>query len=199
MPAKPTTPRPTACSRSARRWWSSSTREHGVTYPLQSVIITAGGRPAIYAVFRCLVNRRRHRGVPGAQLEQRLLRRVGRCARAGGHRGAEPGTSSPRRAAWRPTCGEATPALPLLSGQPHRHHSPSRGAPRNHGGRRRGERAAHGAGRRPLFVLHDLMYGSLVFDGTRLMPTRWPWCRRPRPGSSWWTAFPRRSPEPGSG
>ena len=31
-------------------------REHGVTTTAQSVIITAGGRPAIYAVFRCLLN-----------------------------------------------------------------------------------------------------------------------------------------------
>jgi aspartate aminotransferase len=31
-------------------------REHGVSTPVQSVIITAGGRPAIYAVFRCLLN-----------------------------------------------------------------------------------------------------------------------------------------------
>jgi len=31
-------------------------REHGVTTSIQSVIITAGGRPAIYAVFRCLLN-----------------------------------------------------------------------------------------------------------------------------------------------
>jgi len=31
-------------------------REHGVEYSIPSVLITAGGRPAIYAIFRCLVD-----------------------------------------------------------------------------------------------------------------------------------------------
>ncbi len=33
-----------------------SRREHGVEYPVGSVLVTAGGRPAIYAIFRCLVD-----------------------------------------------------------------------------------------------------------------------------------------------
>ncbi|HEY9518469.1 MAG TPA: aminotransferase class I/II-fold pyridoxal phosphate-dependent enzyme, partial [Gemmatimonadales bacterium] len=31
-------------------------RTEGVSYPLESVMITGGGRPAIYGAFRCLVN-----------------------------------------------------------------------------------------------------------------------------------------------
>jgi aspartate aminotransferase len=31
-------------------------REYGVEYPVASVLVTAGGRPAIYAIFRCVVD-----------------------------------------------------------------------------------------------------------------------------------------------
>lgn len=31
-------------------------REYGIEYPVSSVLVTAGGRPAIYAIFRCLVD-----------------------------------------------------------------------------------------------------------------------------------------------
>jgi aspartate aminotransferase len=31
-------------------------REYGIAYPVSSVLVTAGGRPAIYAIFRCLVD-----------------------------------------------------------------------------------------------------------------------------------------------
>jgi aspartate aminotransferase len=33
-----------------------TSREHGIEYPVSSVLVTAGGRPAIYGIFRCVVD-----------------------------------------------------------------------------------------------------------------------------------------------
>lgn len=137
-------------------------RDYGVTLPLASVLITAGGRPAIYAAFRCIVNAGEsvlysvpswnndyYAGMVGA-------REIALRARS--------------EQAFQPTLQELRPHLPaakmlclcspgnptgtILSPEALRAILEAV-VEENH------RRAA--AGRQPLFVLHDLMYGSLVF------------------------------------
>ena len=155
-------------------------REEGVHYPLESVVITGGGRPAIYGIFRCLVD-------PGDTVvysvpswnNDHYARFVGAEARV---------IVADRERGFQPTAAELEPALAdatllcLCS-------------PGNPTGtvlpadelrsileavvRENGRRA--GIGARPLFVLYDLMYGSLVFEGLKhphplaLVPEAAPW------------------------
>lgn len=155
-------------------------REHGITTGIQSVIITAGGRPAIYAVFRCLVNpgdvvvypvpswnNDYYAGMIGARTIP---------VRTQADQGFQPTVTD-----LAPYLGEAT-LLCLCS-------------PANPSGtilapdalqeimaavvEENARRTA--ASRRPLFVLHDLMYGSLVFREAAhahplaLVPEAAPW------------------------
>lgn len=155
-------------------------REHGVTYPIESVVITSGGRPAIYAIFRCLVDPgdRVVYGVPSWNNDY-YAEMIG--ARK---------VPVPTRAehAFQPTADDLAPHLPeagllcLCSpGNPTGTVLPpeelrtilERVLVENQ------TRAA--SGRRPLFVLHDLMYGSLLFGGTAnahalaVLPEAAPW------------------------
>lgn len=155
-------------------------REHGITTGIQSVIITAGGRPAIYAVFRCLVNpgdvvvypvpswnNDYYAGMIGARTIPVMTR---------SDQGFQPTVSD-----LAPFLGEAT-LLCLCSPA-----NPTGTILAPDGLREimeavvdeNARRAA--ASRRPLFVLHDLMYGSLVFREAAhshplaLVPEAAPW------------------------
>ena len=155
-------------------------RDHGVVYPVESVLITAGGRPAIYAAYRCLVD-------PGETVlyavpswnNDHYIGFVGARAQA---------VSTREENGFQPTAEELVPELPgaalLCLCSPN---NPT-GTTLDPGVLRdillavveeNGRRA--GAGRRPLFVLHDLMYGSLVFGAAAerhpltLVPAMAPW------------------------
>ncbi len=155
-------------------------REHGVAYPIESVVITAGGRPAIYAVFRCLVdpgdtivspvpnwNTDYYAGLIGARLAT-----VTTVPEHG---------FQPRLEDVAPHLGEATLLCLCSPGNPTGTVLPPE-ALRAILEAVLAENAARSAvGRRPLFVLHDLMYGGLVFGGTphahplALVPEAAPW------------------------
>lgn len=155
-------------------------RDHGVRYPLESVIITSGGRPAIYGIFRCLVDAGDTvaYSVPSWNNDH-YARFVGAETRV---------VVADRARGFQPTARELAPALAdatllcLCS-------------PGNPTGtilppgelqailetvvRENTRRAATGS--RPLFVLYDLMYGALVFEGLQhphplaLVPEAAPW------------------------
>lgn len=155
-------------------------REHGVVYPLESVAITAGGRPAIYAAYRCLVD-------PGDTVlytvpswnNDHYVGFVGARTTA---------VPTSQENGFQPTAADFLPHLPKAA-------LLCLCSPNNPTGttlhpavlrdillavvRENSHRGA--AGRRPLFVLHDLMYGSLVFGGTShphplaLVPEMAPW------------------------
>jgi aspartate aminotransferase len=139
-------------------------REHGVRYPIEGVMITSGGRPAIYAAFRCILN-------PG----DTVLYSVPSWNNdyyATMVRAREVAVPARREAGFMPTADDLAPYLrqaTLLS----------LCSPNNPTGTlltpevlreimdavveenaRRLE-----AAQRPLYVLYDLMYGSLVFGG----------------------------------
>ena len=155
-------------------------REQEVTYPLESVVITGGGRPAIYGVVRCLVdegdtvlysvpswNNDHYAGFVGAR------ERVITAERS---RGFQPTVEEVA-----PWLGEATLLCLCSPGNPTGTVLPA--------DQLRAileavvlENARRSAsGRRPLFVLYDLMYGSLVFDGLdhphplAMVPDAAPW------------------------
>jgi aspartate aminotransferase len=155
-------------------------REHGVALPLGSILITSGGRPAIYAAFRCLLN-------PGdsvlyavpswnndyyaAMLEAREL-----PVRARPEHDFQPTLAelAPhlRDAKLLCLCSPGNPTGTVLS--PDALQTILEAVVEEN--RRRAARAAP-----PLFVLHDLMYGSLVFRDTSnghplaLVPEAAPW------------------------
>ena len=155
-------------------------REHGVSTTVQSVIITAGGRPAIYAAFRCLLN-------PGDVVvypvpswnNDYYAGMVG--ARTIPVRTTAEEDFQPTAALLAPhleaatllcLCSPANPTGTILPPEALREIMEAVVL-------ENGRRAA--AGRRPLFVLHDLMYGSLVFRGAvnahplALVPAAAPW------------------------
>lgn len=155
-------------------------REHGVALPVPSVLITAGGRPAIYAAYRCILD-------PGEVVLYSVPSWNNDYYAAMIGARALPVRARPE-AAFQPTLAELGPHLPdakllcLCS-------------PGNPTGtvlapsalreileavvQENARRAARGGP--PLFVLHDLMYGSLVFgDGPHahplaLVPEAAPW------------------------
>jgi aspartate aminotransferase len=155
-------------------------REHGVTTTVQSVIITAGGRPAIYAAFRCVLN-------PGDVVvypvpswnNDYYAGMVG--ARTIPVRTSAAEDFQPTATLLAPHLESATllclcsPANPTGTILPPEALREIMEAVVRENGRR------SVAGRRPLFVLHDLMYGSLVFRGTvnahplALVPAAAPW------------------------
>ncbi len=153
-------------------------REHRVEYPVSSVLITAGGRPAIYAVFRCLVDP-----------EEVVLYSVPSwnndyyAEMVGAVKLAVPARAEER---FQPVLDDLAPHLPkarllcLCS-------------PGNPTGTVLDantvtailravveENQRRGSGR-PLFVLYDIMYGSLLQDGLSavhplaLVPEAAPW------------------------
>ncbi|HEX7023647.1 MAG TPA: aminotransferase class I/II-fold pyridoxal phosphate-dependent enzyme, partial [Gemmatimonadales bacterium] len=155
-------------------------REHGVSFPVESVVVTAGGRPAIYGLFRCLVDRGdtvlysvpswnndHYTGFVGARAI---------ALPAGRERGFQP-----THAELQPHLAEAALLCLCSPGNPTGTLIPA--------GELRAimeavveENAARAtSGKRPLFVLHDLMYGSLVFGGLEnphplaLVPEAAPW------------------------
>ena len=155
-------------------------REHGVSYPVESVVITSGGRPAIYAVFRCLVdpgdtvvspvpnwNTDYYAGLVGARLAS--------------VRTSPANAFQPRVNDVAPHLGGATLLCLCSPGNPTGTVLPPdalRGilkAVLSENLRR------SATGRRPLFVLHDLMYGGLVFGGAphahplAMVPEMAPW------------------------
>lgn len=155
-------------------------REHGVTLPLASVLITAGGRPAIYAAYRCILdpgeavlysvpswNNDYYAGMVGAR-EIPVRARVGNSFQP---------TLAELEPALRDAkllclCSPGNPTGTVLSPDALR---PIMEAVVDENRRRAAE------GQRPLFVLHDLMYGSLVFGDTphahplALVPEAAPW------------------------
>lgn len=155
-------------------------RDHAVRYPVEGIMITSGGRPAIYAAYRCLLDPGDAvvYGVPSWNNDYYAIM----CgAREVPVRGRPVTGFLPTAEDLAPHLGGAT-LLSLCS-------------PNNPTGTvldaeilrdileavvqenvRRGAR-----GRRPLFVLYDLMYGSLVFGGAvnahplALVPDAAPW------------------------
>jgi aspartate aminotransferase len=155
-------------------------REHGITTGLQSVIITAGGRPAIYAVFRCLVDRGDTVVYPVPSWNNDYYAGMVGARTIPVRTRVEDGFQ-PTAADLAPHLGEATllclcsPANPtgtILAPEVLREIME---AVVEENARR------STAGRRPLFVLHDLMYGSLVFREAAhahplaLVPAAAPW------------------------
>jgi aspartate aminotransferase len=155
-------------------------REHGITTGIQSVIITAGGRPAIYAVFRCLVNpgdvvvypvpswnNDYYAGMIGARTIP---------VRTRADQGFQPtvGDLAPYlgEATLLCLCSPANPTGTILAPEALREIME---AVVEENARRTA------SSRRPLFVLHDLMYGSLVFREAAhahplaLVPEAAPW------------------------
>jgi aspartate aminotransferase len=137
-------------------------REHGVTTGIQSVIITAGGRPAIYAIFRCLLdpgdvvvypvpswNNDYYAGMVGARTIP---------VRTSAEEDFQPTLAllAPHleAATLLCLCSPANPTGTILP--PDALRDIMEAVVEENARRSR-------AGRRPLFVLHDLMYGSLVF------------------------------------
>jgi aspartate aminotransferase len=155
-------------------------REQGVSFPVESVVITGGGRPAIYGAFRCLVN-------PGDKVlysvpswnNDHYTRFVG----------AEPlVVPAHRERGFQPTADQLAPFLPETTllclcspGNPTGTVLPpvELAAILELVVEENRRRAAAGA--RPLFVLYDLMYGSLIFGGLEhphplaLVPEAAPW------------------------
>jgi len=155
-------------------------REHGVSFPVESVVITAGGRPAIYGLFRCLVD-------PGDTVlfavpswnNDYYADMVG--ARSVAVRTAPEHGFQPTVDDFAPHLGNAALLCLCSPGNPTGTILPPESlraileAVATENARRAG------AGQRPLFVLHDLMYGSLVFGGAphahplALVPEVAPW------------------------
>lgn len=155
-------------------------RDHGVTYPLESVVITAGGRPAIYAAYRCLVDRGDSvlYSVPSWNNDHYV-----------GFAGARALAITTRQEnGFQPTAADLVPHLAeaalLCLCSPNNptgttlHPDTLRDILRSVVGE---NARREGSGRRPLWVLHDLMYGALVFEGAAhphplaLVPEMAPW------------------------
>jgi aspartate aminotransferase len=155
-------------------------REHGVVFPIESVVITAGGRPAIYGLFRCLVdagdtvlfaapswNNDYYADLVGARSV---------VVPTAPEHGFQPTVDD-----FAPHLGDAALLCLCSPGNPTGTILPPESlraileAVVAENARRAGSR------RRPLFVLHDLMYGSLVFGGIphahplALIPEAAPW------------------------
>ena len=155
-------------------------RDQGVSYPVESVVITAGGRPAIYGIFRCLVDAGDTvvYSVPSWNNDHyaRFVGAETRVLVADRSRGFQP-----TAAELAPLLGQArllclcSPGNPTGTVLPAEELRAILDAVVEENARRLG------TGERPLFVLYDLMYGSLVFDGLEhphpmaLVPEAAPW------------------------
>jgi aspartate aminotransferase len=155
-------------------------REHGASYPVESVLIAAGGRPAIYAVFRCLVNRGDIVVSPVPSWNNDYYAEMVGARIVAIPTAAEDGFQPTLRvlAPHLETvtllclCSPGNPTGTILRPEILREILEAVVS-------ENARRAA--AGRPPLFVLHDLMYGSLVFRQTAhahpvaLVPEAAPW------------------------
>lgn len=138
-------------------------REHGVTLPLASVVITSGGRPAIYAVYRCLVDPGETvlYAVPSWNNDYYIAMLGARdlAVRAGPESDFQPTSDLLRphlqEAKLLCLCSPSNPTGTLLSPEALRSILESVV--------HENERRQRAPGIPPLFVLYDLMYGSLVF------------------------------------
>ncbi|HTL04495.1 MAG TPA: aminotransferase class I/II-fold pyridoxal phosphate-dependent enzyme [Gemmatimonadales bacterium] len=155
-------------------------REHGVTLPLASVLITAGGRPAIYAAYRCVVN-------PGEGVlyavpswtNDYYVAMVG--ARDLPVRARAETDFQPRLADFAEGLRSAKLLCLCSPGNPTGTVLPPEALREILEAVVEENRRRSGLGAAPLFLLHDLMYGSLVF-GERphahplaLVPEAAPW------------------------
>jgi aspartate aminotransferase len=155
-------------------------REHGVVFPIESVVITAGGRPAIYGLFRCLVDAGDTVlfAVPSWNNDYyaELVGARSVAVRTAPERGFQPTVDdfAPylREATLLCLCSPGNPTGTILPPESLRDILEAVAA-------ENARRA--GSDQRPLFVLHDLMYGSLVFGGAphahplALVPEAAPW------------------------
>lgn len=155
-------------------------REHGVSLGIPSIIITAGGRPAIYAAFRSLLD-------PGDGVlfsvpswnNDYYAGMVG--ARAVAVRARREDGFQPTAAAFAPHLGDATLLCLCSPGNPTGTILPPVLLREIIAAVVEENRRRASTGLRPLFVLHDLMYGSLVFRGAShahplaLVPEAAPW------------------------
>ncbi|NOT09437.1 MAG: pyridoxal phosphate-dependent aminotransferase [Gemmatimonadales bacterium] len=155
-------------------------REHGVASPVESVLITAGGRPAIYGLFRCLVNPGDSvvYGVPSWNNDYYTAML--------GARGIPVATEAaegfqPTAALLQPHLAEASLLCLCSPGNPTGTTLPREALKAILEAVVAENRRRLSAGGRPLFVLYDLMYGSLVFGGAAhphpvtLVPASAPW------------------------
>ena len=138
-------------------------REHGVSLPLASVMITSGGRPAIYAVYRCLVDQGETvlYSVPSWNNDY-YVAMVGAqdlAVRAGSATDFQPTAElllpHLSRAKLLCLCSPGNPTGTLLA--------PDALRGILEAVVEENERRAKTGATAPLFVLYDLMYGSLVF------------------------------------
>lgn len=155
-------------------------RTEGVSYPLESVMITGGGRPAIYGAFRCLVN-------PGDTVLYAVP--SWNNDHYTGFVGATPRVIvADRERGFQPTALEIEPHLPEAAllclcspGNPTGTVLPAAELRLILESVVAENARRAGTGQRPLFVLYDLMYGSLVFDGLAhphplaMVPEAAPW------------------------
>ena len=119
-------------------WYS---RDLGLDYPVESVVIASGSRPVIYALYRTVCDPGRPRRLPGAELEQQPLRPPGgRDRRARRLRARGPVPSAARRD--RAGAAGGAPPLPELAPQPDRHRLHRRHPARHRGRGGGGERDA---------------------------------------------------------
>ncbi|MGQ0704169.1 MAG: pyridoxal phosphate-dependent aminotransferase [Gemmatimonadales bacterium] len=155
-------------------------REHDVEYPIESVLITAGGRPAIYAAFRCLLDAGDAVLYPVPSWNNDYYIDMVKA------RGIPVRTTAAQR--FQPTLDQLEPHLAeaglLCLCSPNNPTGTTlapdvlddilRAVVRENERRQR-------ARRRPLFVLYDLIYGSLVQPGVpsahplALVPEAAPW------------------------
>lgn len=155
-------------------------REHGVTTTPHSVIITAGGRPAIYAVFRCVLNSGDVVVYPVPSWNNDYY------AGMVGARMVPVQTSAEED--FQPTLAHLTPHLSTATllclcspANPTGTILPPDALREIMEAVVEENRQRAKTGRRALFVLHDLMYGSLVFRETAhahplvLVPEVAPW------------------------
>ncbi len=155
-------------------------REHGVDYPITSILITAGGRPAIYAAFRCILN------ASDAVLYAVPSWNNDYYAEMIGARKVVVHTTADRH--FQPTLDDLAPRLrgaTLLClctpGNPTGTTLPVGSIREILQGVVEENARRSAQHERPLFVLYDLMYGSLLRPGTEqahplaLVPEAAPW------------------------
>ncbi len=155
-------------------------REHGVRYPLEAVMITSGGRPAIYAAYRSILDPGDTvvYGVPSWNNDYYAVMVGAREIPVRGRRDAgllptvEDLAPHLAQATLLSLCSPNNPTGTIFAPEALREIFEAVVA-ENAGRRARGAR--------PLYVLFDLMYGSLVFGGVAhahplaVVPEAAPW------------------------
>jgi aspartate aminotransferase len=157
-----------------------SAREHGVVFPVESAVITSGGRPAIYGIFRVLLDRGDTvlYSVPSWNNDH-YTGFVGAEARI---------VHAPRAQEFQPTAADLQPHLGAANllclctpGNPTGTVIPEAELKAIFDAVVEENLSRRSAGRRPLFVLFDFLYGSLFFGRDKhphplaLVPEAAPW------------------------